>query len=291
MKSRLKTSHIALLATCRDRRAHQLLLWFLKQNAPSVIPAIFIALHRFCYTLYMKVRKVFFLQNFAMQCFVMCSQQFNDCQILVKPLCSRIRIYILADNITCLFLTLSRPRTNLNVLFHPLPKQKTLIQMLTMCRAIEKTCWRCWWWPFGWRWWGWGCCWCWRWWCWRWAQPSIRPADLKQVSKWLVNRRRQLMQLSIALSIWMIMAMSINETKFSGMFPTSRIKTEEIAWRLAIPTPFVQIGLSFSWIWINHQFDNARWTMDIHLKQGWLWRWWKRAAANVSVCKTHPKAN
>ena len=96
-------SHIALLATCRDRRANQLLLWFLKQNAPSVIPAIFIALHRFCYTLYMKVRKVFFLQNFAMQCFVMCSQQFNDCQILVKPLCSRIRIYILADSRAFLF--------------------------------------------------------------------------------------------------------------------------------------------------------------------------------------------
>ena len=123
MKSRLKTSHIALLATCRDRRAHQLLLWFLKQNAPSVIPAIFIALHRFCYTLYMKVRKVFFLQNFAMQCLVMRPQQFDDCQILVKPLCSRIRIYILADNITCLFLTLSRPRTNLDVMFHPGPKK------------------------------------------------------------------------------------------------------------------------------------------------------------------------
>ena len=165
-----------------------------------------------------KSTKFFLLQNFAMQCFVMRPQQFDDCQILVKPLCSRIRIYILADNTTCLFLTLSRPRTNLDVLFHPLPKQKTLIQMLRMCRAIEMTCWCCWWWPFGW-WWWWWCCWCWRWWCWRWAHPRIRPADLKQVSKWLVNRRRQLMQLSIAVSIWMIMALAIIETNFQGCSP------------------------------------------------------------------------
>ena len=177
--------------------------------------------------------------------------------------------------------------------------------MLTICKALEKTCSCCWWWPFGWRWWWWGCCWCWRWWCWRWAHPRIKPADLKQVSKWLVDRRRQLMQLSIAVSIWMIMAMAINETKFSRMLPTSRINTSFRklleGWPMTIPPPFVQIGLSFSWILllsalsaplkINHQFDNAKWTMDIHLKQGWLWRWWKRAAANVSVCKTHPKAN
>ena len=50
-----------------------------------------------------------------MQCFVMRPQQFDDCQILVKPLCSRIRIYILADSTTCLFLTLSRPRINWDV--------------------------------------------------------------------------------------------------------------------------------------------------------------------------------
>ena len=41
----LKTSHIALLVTCRDRRANQLLLWFLKQ-----IRAVSDSRHHHCIT-------------------------------------------------------------------------------------------------------------------------------------------------------------------------------------------------------------------------------------------------
>ena len=117
----------------------------------------------------------FFLQNFGMQCYLMRPQQFDDWQTLVKPLCSRIRIYILADSTTCLFLTLSRPRTNWDVYFHPLPKQNRdsdvedvqgdrndllmllmvpiwmmmmmrmllmlTLMMLTMSTSKDKTCW------------------------------------------------------------------------------------------------------------------------------------------------------
>ena len=95
-----------------------------------------------------------------------------------------------------------------------------------------------------------------------------------------------------------------HRNKFSGMFPMSRINTNFRKLPEGWPSlhPLFKLGSVFLGYYyslpfllrplkINHQFDNARWTMDIHLKQGWLWRWWKRAAANVSVCKTHPKAN